>query len=166
MKQALGVPVLVGSAFLAGCSSDVRPTGQSPLDRGGSELSTAASASMLGSPLNGIGDTTEPFACSEIAEARARFSEPGFVDENRVGLFVFYVGVPRQEVKLRVWWDHVNDPTHDDIELEKEDVRVLSDGTLQIRKLVEHIYSGITMPTERRVRVELIIDGRDRKSVV
>ncbi len=101
-----------------------------------------------------------PLACSDIDEVNIRFSEPGWVNRNHVGLFVKYIGVPNGEIKLNIWWDWENDPELlETVKIEDEDLRRNGDR-LDLEKIIEHSYPRGTESIQRLVRVELTLKGR------
>ena len=83
---------------------------------------------------------------------RARFSQPGYVEHNKVGLYVFFRGIPEGEKRLRIWWDYLG---RRDV---SRDVRIES-GEESFENVLEHVYEGLTEPTTFVVRVQVIVDG-------
>ena len=47
------------------------------------------------------------FSCTNVEMVRARFSQPGYVEHNKVGLYVFFRDIPEGEKRLRIWWDYM-----------------------------------------------------------
>jgi hypothetical protein len=118
-------------------------------------------ASALQSGLAGL----EDFDCNHVEIVRARFSDPGYAEDDRVGLYLYFTGLPEGPKRLRIWWDYENDAVHfRDFVLPEEDT--------EIEEVYEHQYLGLRGPTEMLVRVELIRDGltgncpRNRRVVV
>jgi hypothetical protein len=94
----------------------------------------------------------EDFDCTHVDAVRVRFSEPGYSEEDRVGLYVYFAELPEGPKKLRIWWDYENDGVH------FTDYRFSEDVT-EIEEVYEHRYPGLREETEMLVRVELIRDG-------
>ncbi len=94
----------------------------------------------------------EDFDCGDLGSVHVRFSSPGYAEEDRVGLYVSFEGVPEGPKRVRIWWDYENDPVH------FRDFR-FSDDTSDIDEVYEHQYLDLRGPTEMLVRVELIRDG-------
>lgn len=102
-------------------------------------------------------DADEQFNCTNVQHVQARFSSPGFVNENVVGLYVEFSGFPDVNRTLRVWWDEENAPEkHEDIPIEDSDLWRIGD-LMAFDKIIEHTYPGISQPKEFRVRVELFL---------
>jgi hypothetical protein len=156
------LPVLV-LLLLSGCSEQLGPAAGTPLpENGGASLPSGFSLapisgnSLFGSPFSQNAD--EEFNCTNIGDVHVRFGTPGFVRDNAVGLFVSFEGVPDVPMTLRVWWSFEDDPgSYQDVPLLDEDVRRNEDGVI-IDTIVEHTYQGLNGPTNKRVRVELILD--------
>ena len=93
-----------------------------------------------------------------------RFSDPGFIRRNEVALYAAFLGAPPGDKFLRIYWDHVNKPTEFQIvDTQAGEVRLDNDDLFDIEETVEHTYEGLSGPTERTVRVELIHeDGNTR----
>ena len=92
------------------------------------------------------------FSCTNVEMVRARFSQPGYVEHNKVGLYVFFRGIPEGEKRLRIWWDYLG---RRDV---SRDVRIES-GEESFENVLEHVYEGLTEPTTFVVRVQVIVDG-------
>ena len=92
------------------------------------------------------------FSCTNVEMVRARFSQPGYVEHNKVGLYVFFWGIPEGEKRLRIWWDYMG---RRDV---SRDVRIES-GEESFENVLEHVYEGLTEPTTFVVRVQVIVDG-------
>ena len=92
------------------------------------------------------------FSCTNVEMVRARFSQPGYVEHNKVGLYVFFRGIPEGEKRLRIWWDYMG---RRDV---SRDVRIES-GEESFENVLEHVYEGLTEPTTFVVRVQVIVDG-------
>jgi len=142
-----------GLLILAGCSNDQTPTSAS----GFSESSSKAVTAVRNSAGNWGLQADEQFNCTNVREVHVRFSEPGFAQDNVVGLFVSFAGVSDTNMTLRVWWDYEGAPDqHQDVPFDDGDV--VRDGDfVNIEKIIEHIYLDVRTPTTRRVRVELIL---------
>jgi hypothetical protein len=138
------LPLLVSLALGAcGDSGAARLTGSSdlpPQQTASQSLAFAEESSL------------EDFDCGGVGNVRVRFSSPGYVEDDRVGLFVYFDGLPQGPKRLRVWWDYENDAVH------FFDFR-FSDETAVIDEVYEHRYLDLREPTEMLVRVELIRDG-------
>jgi hypothetical protein len=103
----------------------------------------------------------EEFNCTNLQEWFVRFTEPGYVRGNVVGLFYNYVGAPAGAKKLEIYWDEENEPTTTQIVLlGMGEVRRDDDSLSDYRGIIEHAYPGITEPTRKRVRVNLIAEGK------
>ena len=91
-----------------------------------------------------------------------RFSDPGFVDNDRVGLFYNYVGAPAGVKKLEIIWDESDAPTQvitlDDGEVQRDD-----DARYDYEGIVEHVYRGLTRPVEKVVRINFLCKGQPGK---
>jgi hypothetical protein len=75
-------------------------------------------------------------------------------------MHVKYLGVPSEELKLRIWWDYDNNPTqYKDITIGDSDLLGRDDGLVDIEMLIEHTYDGLNGSEKRKVRVELIRKG-------
>jgi len=137
-------------------SSCATPTSSSspPSDTGGSfgdAWKTAPSSSQI----------AEEFSCENLEDANARFSHPGYVAGNRVGLYVKYEGAPPGDKLLRLWWDYGNDTTRfQDIRLGPGEVRRDDPNLFDIERLVEHSYAPVPTPVTLMVRAELIVIGK------
>jgi hypothetical protein len=107
----------------------------------------------------------EDFDCTHVESVHVRFSSPGYVEDDRVGLFVSFEGIPEGPKRIRLWWDYENDAVH------FRDFVYPVDAT-DIEEIYEHRYLNLPGPTEMLVRVELIRDGltgncpRNRRVVV
>jgi hypothetical protein len=135
---------IAGIAILTACGDSANLT--SPSD----PLSRPLTESLAFNP---SGESfLEDFDCTAIGEVRVRFSSPGYVEDDRVGLYVYFAGLPEGPKRLRIWWDHENDPVH------FRDFRFPEDAA-EIEEIYEHSYSDLREPTEKVVRVEFIRDG-------
>ncbi len=94
----------------------------------------------------------EDFDCTHVEIVRVRFSSPGYVEDDKVGLYVYFAGLPEGPKRLRIWWDYENDGVH------FRDFRFPEEAT-EIEEVYEHRYLDLREPTEMLVRVELIRDG-------
>ena len=94
----------------------------------------------------------EKFNCTNVEIVRARFSQPGYVEHNKVGLYVFFRGIPEGAKRLRIWWNYLD---RRDV---FRDVRIES-GEESFEDVLEHVYEGLTEPTTFVVRAEVIVDG-------
>ena len=54
----------------------------------------------------------EDFDCTHVEIVRVRFSSPGYVEDDNVGLYVYFTGLPEGPKRLRIWWDYENDAVH------------------------------------------------------
>ena len=134
-----------------GCSPEP-PTGSSAL-----ELSSGASVYGL-APAVAASETL--FDCSSLEEVRVRFSDPGFLDHLRVGLYVGYTGLPEGQKRVRIWWDYVN--AYDEVEdLVIDDAVDRVDGREVYENVFEHRYAPVDAPVSRQVRAELSVAGRE-----
>ncbi len=133
---------LCAAIALAACR-DSGPTGPSDVP-----LNSAATRELALNDPSGL----EDFDCTHVETVRVRFSDPGYSEEDKVGLYVYFTGLPEGEKRLRIWWDYENDGIH------FRDYRFLDDVT-EIEEVYEHRYLDLREPTEMLVRVELIRDG-------
>lgn len=176
---ALGVFLV---SILFGCSGDQgSPTSVTPAtapsmgslgsaDRPtGSGSLTAHPSSSDSTPTRAPGDVSsspaaaagEEFNCTNLEERNVRFSDPGFVDQNRVGLYYKYVGVPTGRTLLELFWNEENEPSASQlVDLGDGDVERNDDSRTDYEGVVEHSYSGISEETLRVVRANLISYGR------
>jgi hypothetical protein len=106
-----------------------------------------------------LSSSTAMFGCDQLEEVRVRFSDPGFLDHLRVGLYVQYVGVPPGPKKLRIWWDYQNAfNAFQDIRIDDADLERI-EGREVYGRVIEHEYDPVADPTPRQVRAELYIGG-------
>lgn len=158
---ALTLGVAAGT-FAVSCTGDSSPTAGTTVPGSFSAPSGASGAAPTGSALQVTGSASsqsadEDFNCTNVRDVRARFSEPGFVDDTNVGFFVYFGGVQDTNMTLRLWWDVENAPeSFEDVPLEDGDVYREND-LMTVDKVVEHNYSDVVAPTHKRVRVELIL---------
>lgn len=157
-KSALGTGLLL--LAIVSCATDI-PTRETPIP----ETSTARTA-LSGSGVSGTASTDifktsseqqadEQFNCTNVQHVQARFSSPGFVNNNVVGLYVEFSGFPDVNRTLRVWWDEENAPEkYEDVPLEDSDLWKVDD-LMAFDKVVEHSYENVNQDTTKRVRVEL-----------
>jgi hypothetical protein len=99
-----------------------------------------------------LGSALEDFDCTKVETVRVRFSSPGYVEDDKVGLYVYFDGLTQGPKRLRIWWDYENDPVH------YRDFRFPEEET-EIDEVYEHRYLNLRGSTEMLVRVELIRDG-------
>lgn len=162
-KCALGAGLLLFLVIWS-CSTE-GPTQGTPLSEtetartgisglpSGSGVSGAASSGIFNTPSGQEAD--EQFNCTNVQHVQARFSSPGFVNDNVVGLFLEFSGFPDVNRTLRIWWDEENAPEkYQDVPFENADLWRIDD-LMAFDKVVEHTYSAVSQPTEFRVRVEL-----------
>jgi len=98
------------------------------------------------------------FTCDEILEVRARFSDPGYVAGNVVGLFLAYRGLPAGEKTLKIEWDQGNPQgVVDEIEV---GTGIPQDGLFDLDGVVSHEYAVSSTET-KSVRAEIQIVGRE-----
>jgi hypothetical protein len=142
---------IVASALLCSACSDRTPTGA------GDESASRPPAPFQ--TATALSSTASAFDCSQLEEVRVRFSDPGYLDHLRVGLYVQYVGVPPGPKKVRIWWDYQNafgsfqDVRIDDADLERVEGRDV------YGRVIEHEYEEVSAATPRQVRAELMIGG-------
>jgi len=136
---------------LSACG-DRTPTGESaPLSPPSTPVSLQATTPLSSS--------TATFDCSQLEEVRVRFSDPGFLDHLRVGLYVQYVGVPPGQKKLRLWWDYENAfDRFQDIRIDDSDLERIM-GREVYGSVIEHQYEPVSASTRRKVRAELYLAG-------
>jgi hypothetical protein len=135
--------------FFMGCSGDPNPTGP-----------TVPSQSVAQQEQGSLGLLHSTFSCADILEVHVRFSDPGYVDDNKVGLFVLYHGMPPGEKVIRMWWDLEGDPTkYQDIGIGEGEVHRDDDNLFHYEGIIEHVYD-VDLKTTFKVRAELILAGR------
>ena len=141
-----GVPI-VALLVVAACARDSNPTAVSSLPPNVDQKDEVSEG-------NEAPESTpvEEFSCTNVEMVRARFSQPGYVEHNKVGLYVFFRGIPEGEKRLRIWWDYMG---RRDV---SRDVRIES-GEESFENVLEHVYKGLTEPTTFMVRVQVIVDG-------
>ena len=151
--RILSAALAAGLLILSSCSSDVSPTGPGSLSTASEKAATAA-ANSAGSWASQADDE---FSCNNVGEVHARFSDPGFSEDNVVGLFVSFAGVSDTKMTLRVWWDYEGAPDkYEDVPFDDDDV--VRDGDfVNVEKVIEHTYLDVNAPTTRKVRVELLL---------
>lgn len=100
--------------------------------------------------------------CNSLDERRVRFTDPGFVEGNRVGLYFLYSNVPSGASTLEIIWDEVDEGDRME-RVALDDLVVRRNGTTSVdyRGIVEHTYVNVTRPVEKRVRVTLRVEGYD-----
>jgi len=140
---------LVAAVTLAACG-DSGPTGLT----GSSDIpSRETAAHDLGfGQTSALEGALEDFDCTHVEIVRVRFSSPGYVEDDKVGLYVYFTGLAEGSKRLRIWWDYENDAVH------FFDFRFPEEST-EIEEVYEHRYLDLREPTEMLVRVELIRDG-------
>ena len=161
--------VLATSIVWLACSD----TMTNPSDMTGDSRQTSSTSNPASNPTTGTVDLAN-FTCDSFEEVRVRFSDPGYIRSNEVGLYAAFMGGPPGDKFLRIWWDHDNAPTASQIvDTQEGEVRRDNDQLFDVEALVEHTYSGLSGPTERNVRVELIAEegntrlcGRNRRITV
>ena len=152
VERALSGLSLFAAITLAACG-DSGPTGATGLT-GSSDIPTRET----GAHDLGFGQTSalegalEDFDCTQVEIVRVRFSSPGYVEDDKVGLYVYFTGLSEGPKRLRIWWDYENDAVH------FRDYRFADEET-EIEEVYEHRYLDLRGPTEMLVRVELIRDG-------
>lgn len=105
--------------------------------------------------------TTAPaFSCEDLTDARARFTDPGYVFGNVAGLFLTYSGVPAGEKILKVYWD-VQNPSGAVEEAAVGQGTPTEDGLFYLEGIVAHEYPDIQGTVDKQVRAELSIVGRE-----
>lgn len=101
-------------------------------------------------------DAQPPFNCDDVVEIRARFSDPGFVVGDVVGLFLAYLGVPPGEKTLEVDW---GDGQVDRVEIGEG--RSNGEGLFDLQGVIGHQYLDLRGTEEKSVRANLYVEGRD-----
>ena len=101
-------------------------------------------------------DEPAPFSCDDIIEVRARFSDPGFVAGDVVGLYLAYRGTPPGEKILEVDWDEHSGSPVDRFEVGEGTAR---DGLFDLEGVVGHEYN-VSGTETKNVRANLFIEGR------
>jgi hypothetical protein len=154
VERALGGLSLFAVVALAACG-DSGPTSLT----GSSDVPSRETAAQdFGISQNSVGRPSalegalEDFDCSSVETVRVRFSSPGYVEDDRVGLYVYFDGLAPGSKRLRIWWDYENDPVH------FRDFRFPEEET-EIEEVYEHRYLHLRGSTEKLVRIELIPDG-------
>ena len=143
-------------------------TGSMPVDFQAPPFPVLNSAvSLQGTVVPGTGDFAarinvtsfdEParFSCDDIIEVRARFSDPGFVAGDVVGLYLAYRGTPPGEKILEVDWDEHSGSPVDRFEVGEGTAR---DGLFDLEGVVGHEYN-VSGTETKNVRANLFIEGR------
>jgi len=84
----------------------------------------------------------DELSCANVREVQVRFSDPGFVDHNEVGLFVKYLGMPPGEKILRIWWDF-EPGLWQDFHVGEGEVERHDPNLLNFEGILRHTYQGI-----------------------
>jgi hypothetical protein len=132
-----------GPTSLTG-SSDLPPRETSAHDFGAGQTGVAHTSALE--------EALEDFDCTSVETVRVRFSSPGYVEDDKVGLYVYFDGLAPGRKRLRIWWDYENDSVH------FRDFQFPGEET-EIEEVYEHRYLNLRGSTEMLVRVELIRDG-------
>jgi hypothetical protein len=138
---------LLALVLFVSCSDDLNPVGPSPV------TGTSSSTSLQTGTRSSV-STNEEFNCTCLEEVRARFTDPGFVNSNHVGLYVGFTGLPDGEYKLRIWWDYENDSKT------YRDIRTIEIDENTFEKVIEHTYVNGRIGDKFQVRIELILKGK------
>jgi hypothetical protein len=148
--ESVSLRFLLGVVLLSlACSS---PTTNSP------EPSARTGERALGLATT-LSQSGEEFDCTRIEDVAVRFSDPGFVQGNRAGLYVKYEGAPPGEKLLRIWWNREKDPTiFEDHRLGEGEPQ--KDGLFDLEKLLVHVYPNVFSGVTVLVRAELILIGQ------
>lgn len=103
----------------------------------------------------------EDFDCTYLQEERhVRFTSPGYVEGNRVGLFYDYTGAPPGRKTLHVFWDEGNRPNDVElIDLGEGEIQRNDDLRFDLKGVLEHTYHEATETVRRRVRANLLVEG-------
>ena len=141
-----GVPI-VALLVVTACALDSNPTAVSSLPPNVDQKDEVTEGNEAPESTPAV-----EFSCTNVEMVRARFSQPGYVEHNKVGLYVFFWGIPEGEKRLRIWWDYLG---RRDV---SRDVRIES-GEESFENVLEHVYEGLTEPTTFVVRVQVIVDG-------
>ena len=141
-----GVPI-VALLVVAACARDSNPTAVSSLPPNVDQKDEVSEGKEAPEST-----PAAEFSCTNVEMVRARFSQPGYVEHNKVGLYVFFRGIPEGEKRLRIWWDYLG---RRDV---SRDIRIES-GEESFENVLEHVYEGLTEPTTFVVRVQVIVDG-------
>ena len=141
-----GVPI-VALLVVTACALDSNPTAVSSLPPNVDQKDEVTEGNEAPESTPAV-----EFSCTNVEMVRARFSQPGYVEHNKVGLYVFFRGIPEGEKRLRIWWDYMG---RRDV---SRDVRIES-GEESFENVLEHVYEGLTEPTTFVVRVQVIVDG-------
>ncbi len=142
-----GAPI-VALLVVAACAGDSNPT-----PTGVSSLPSNIVQEEEEAPESNS-ETTPPeeFNCTNVEIVRARFSQPGYVEHNKAGLYVFFRGIHEGEKRLRIWWNYLE---RRDV---SRDVRIES-GEESFEDVLEHVYEGLTELMTFVVRVQVMVDG-------
>jgi hypothetical protein len=133
-----------------------------PAGTGGETVSTSGGgASDVPASLGSSSAGGEEFNCTDLEERAVRFSDPGFLDHDRVGLYYKYVGVPTGRTLLQLFWDEENQPeTTQLVDLGDGEIQRNDDSRTDYEGIVEHVYTGVSGEMTRQVRANLISYGR------
>lgn len=124
---------------------------------------TARAETSTSIPAGSVTPEVEPsasFDCLALEERRVRFTDPGFVAGNGVGLYFLFTTVPAGAATLEIVWDEENEA--DLVEgISLADYLVNRNGstTFDYRGLIEHTYTNVTRPVEKQVRATLRLEG-------
>ena len=143
-----GVPI-VALLVVTACALDSNPTAVSSLPPNVDQKDEVTEGNEA--PEAPESTPAVEFSCTNVEMVRARFSQPGYVEHNKVGLYVFFRDIPEGEKRLRIWWDYLG---RRDV---SRDVRIES-GEESFENVLEHVYEGLTEPTTFVVRVQVIVD--------
>ena len=100
------------------------------------------------------------FSCDDVIEVRARFSDPGYVAGDVVGLYLAYRGVPSGVKSLEIVWDEANSSGATD-NFELGEGRERDDGLFDLEGVVGHEYAGVSSTQTKSVRIRLSVEGRE-----
>jgi hypothetical protein len=140
------VMAMVSIFVYVGCSDDMIPTGPSPVAK---EQTSSSNSSDLSIGAGFAETADEEFNCKNVGRSYVRFSAPGWIQGNKVGMWIKHENMPEGQKKLRIWWDYKGAPdTHRDIDI--------SDVTY-FEQVIEHEYMNLNGKSEFCVRVELIL---------
>jgi hypothetical protein len=134
---------------------------------GASRLSDAAAYARTGPATEESGATSdassssEAIDCTHLQKRNVRFSDPGYVRDNVVGLFYNFEGVPAGPAMLEIYWDEENHPdVSERVFLGDGEIQRNDDNKSDHTGVVQHVYAGVTRSLERTVRANLISNGR------
>ncbi len=154
MKRLRCLVLLAAALVWTACSEQSDPTAPSldftqsindphSSNPASGQLTTLGSAESL---------SDETLSCGLFEDARIRFSAPGFINFENVGMYLMLRGMSDGRKRVRLWWDWDNAPnTYTDLILEEND----------FNDLLEHRYDALQRKSNKKVRIEVTSDAEE-----